>query len=775
MKLHAAINGLRRHCCRRRPYYPHRTLLALAAAALPAIAARAGDNTYVGADGPWSDPTAWTLGRAPLAGDIVLLQGPTAVAANTTVTLDTSPGTLSSLTIDTTVPGASITLSQDDFSLAAGSETIGNTGVGNFSQSGGSHGVNNELDIASGVGGRGTYNMTGGTLTVPFMLAVGFNDGATGTVNQSGGTISTFDLNIADNSTTAVGNYMLSATGLLSVQDDVYVGASGAGTFTQTGGANQIQGSLFIGYANFGPGSRGSYALSAGVVSAANVFVGGSDFAAGAPGVLSVSGSGSLTASGTLKVWASGTNGITLAGGTISAGALDLSGDPSRLTWTAGTLNLTNSSLTIGSGGVLGSNLDLPAAKALGVSGTVSVSAGSTLSISGGQLAAGALANAGTFSVTSGSASLGGLSGTGLTSIGGGVGGSGAATNAALVVVDRFDQSSLTINDGGKLQVRQAFSRVTNTAGTLQLNGSTATLDLANHDLITTATPTSTIRGYLLSAYTANQDWSGPGGITSSLAKASPAKYTLAYAAGSDQSAQDVGLPVAPGQTLVRPALVGDANLDGRVDFFDIAQVLGYKYNTGQAASYTDGDLNYDGKVDFFDISTLLSANYNSGEVFAAPLASAAKASARPAALSGGKPGFDYDPATGDLVFRTHGAAFPSTVGALAVSSAQGILHPFAASAALRTGAGATLSDTLIASTSLNGGGFLDAFDLGRVLPVGLSAAQLASAGIEAQYQVIDEGALQNASIAIVPEPGGLCVISLGAASLLHGRRRRRR
>jgi hypothetical protein len=50
-------------------------------------------------------------------------------------------------------------------------------------------------------------------------------------------------------------------------------------------------------------------------------------------------------------------------------------------------------------------------------------------------------------------------------------------------------------------------------------------------------------------------------------------------------------VPVAQGQVLVRPTLAGDANLDGTVDFFDIAQLLGYSYNTGAAASYTDGDL----------------------------------------------------------------------------------------------------------------------------------------------------------------------------------------
>ena len=74
------------------------------------------------------------------------------------------------------------------------------------------------------------------------------------------------------------------------------------------------------------------------------------------------------------------------------------------------------------------------------------------------------------------------------------------------------------------------------------------------------------------------------------------------------------GIAVRPGQVLVTPTLTGDINLDGKVGFFDIVQLLGYKYNTKQAASYTDGDVNYDGVVNFFDIVRLLSANYNTGQ-----------------------------------------------------------------------------------------------------------------------------------------------------------------
>jgi autotransporter-associated beta strand protein len=206
-----------------------------------------------------------------------------------------------------------------------------------------------------------------------------------------------------------------------------------------------------------------------------------------------------------------------------------------------------------------------------------------------------------------------------------------AVSQNVTINADNIGQQSLAIADGATVSIRSGTSRSANNVNALTLTGS-ATLNLANHSLLTNTAP-DTIKSYLASAYGPNQDWSAPG-LTSSVAAANPTKYSLAYASGSDQSAQDAGIPVAPGQTLVQATLTGDANLDGTVDFFDITQLLGYKYNTGQPASYTDGDLNYDGVVDFFDLSLLLSANYNTGEAYQgaalAPAASAAATSAAP-------------------------------------------------------------------------------------------------------------------------------------------------
>jgi hypothetical protein len=222
--------------------------------------------------------------------------------------------------------------------------------------------------------------------------------------------------------------------------------------------------------------------------------------------------------------------------------------------------------------------------------------------------------NGGALQITGGSASLGSLSGTGSLTLG-----STAPGPMVPMMVNSFFQSAVTIHSTGALTLNPSAGRLTSTVGTLALDGA-ATLDLAHGELLITATPPDTIKSYLASAYDSGT-WSKPG-LTSGVATGDPQKYGVAYAYGGDPSAQDAavklhdGTPLGATQTLVRAVLAGDANLDGTVDFFDITQLLGYKYNTGQPASYTDGDLNYDGVVDFFDLTVVLSANYNTGQTY---------------------------------------------------------------------------------------------------------------------------------------------------------------
>src|SRR5262249_36398713 len=191
-----------------------------------------------------------------------------------------------------------------------------------------------------------------------------------------------------------------------------------------------------------------------------------------------------------------------------------------------------------------------------------------------------------------------------------------------LSIANSFSQNTITIHNTGLLTVPAASNRVTSTAGSLTIDGS-GTRDLGNNEMVTSTAPL-TIKGYLANAYDAfgNADWS-KAGLTSSFAKGNPVTFSVGYAFGNDQSAKDAdvrlhnGAPLPTNQTVVRPVLTGDADLNGKVDFFDIAQILGYRYNAGGSnAPYTDGDVNYDGVVNFFDIVTVLSANYNTAQKF---------------------------------------------------------------------------------------------------------------------------------------------------------------
>jgi hypothetical protein len=61
---------------------------------------------------------------------------------------------------------------------------------------------------------------------------------------------------------------------------------------------------------------------------------------------------------------------------------------------------------------------------------------------------------------------------------------------------------------------------------------------------------------------------------------------------------------------LVRYTLAGDANLDGSVDFLDLAR-LAQNYNAaGGMRTWSSGDFNNDGGVDFLDLAKL-AQNYN--------------------------------------------------------------------------------------------------------------------------------------------------------------------
>jgi hypothetical protein len=283
-----------------------------------------------------------------------------------------------------------------------------------------------------------------------------------------------------------------------------YFGGAGVLTFQNSSTGNSITGTL--GIADSGSsGSSGSLSITGG----STLMVGGdltlaNQDLSGQSGTLTINGAGSaLTQSGssTLTV-GSLTNGTaainigtTNTGGTLTTGAGPLtinstgtvnigSGSNSgtlnvlgSLVMNGGTLNFNAGSLsyignlTVGAGGLLGSDLTLAANRQLTLSGTTTIDLSHTLTLSGGTLNTGSLAVNGTLAFNSGTL---GITGAGGLTIGsGGLLGSTLVLNANQTL---HVTNSLTINAGAKLI---AVSAAGLSAGNLLNNGDLVAIDTA--------------------------------------------------------------------------------------------------------------------------------------------------------------------------------------------------------------------------------------------------------------------------------------------------------
>lgn len=172
----------------------------------------------------------------------------------------------------------------------------------------------------------------------------------------------------------------LSLTNKTSSVPAVQVGYTGTGSLTLENSGNRVTMRTFYVTVGQTADAEGSLTLDSSNVVWNNVVtmaIGGTTAGSGGMGVLNIE-AGTITTSA-LKAWNTTGTAINLSGGTLSVGTLDLSGNPSMLNWTGGTLQITYSNATIGPTGTLPANLTLSPGMTLDTSeiGNLAVNTGS--------------------------------------------------------------------------------------------------------------------------------------------------------------------------------------------------------------------------------------------------------------------------------------------------------------------------------------------------------------------------------------------------------------
>ena len=281
------------------------------AACLVTSTALATTTTWIAGNGSWDNPVKWDNGVPVVSGTAII-----GVAGASVSYFD--PGgnpTLSLITIDAAGGGATLNQTTDNltslvervgdnatgtFVITAGTNSAdlisvgrGSSGTGTFTQSGGvvnltTTGTVGQLIVGDASGSTGAYNLQGGSLlALDVFVGLSGSNGGGRTFTQSGGT-ATITNSLSLGGTTGgttpytAGSYALSSGTLNSA--NVFVGLSGAGTFTQDGGVNNITGgvsgvdrTLWVAAAYGGPStSTGTYTLNNGTLNAQTEYIGGS-------------------------------------------------------------------------------------------------------------------------------------------------------------------------------------------------------------------------------------------------------------------------------------------------------------------------------------------------------------------------------------------------------------------------------------------------------------------------------------------------------------------
>ncbi len=146
--------------------------------------------------------------------------------------------------------------------LHAAAEMVGVMGCGAIAQTGGSNTITGMLSLGSAPGSTGTYTLSGSSQVTLEAAAQVIGDGGDGLMEQTGGAnAATQTLSIADKAGSRA-DYVLSAGTFWT--DVEYVGNSGVGTFTQTGGIHSLTGNTGDMVIAQNAGSTGTFRFTGG-------------------------------------------------------------------------------------------------------------------------------------------------------------------------------------------------------------------------------------------------------------------------------------------------------------------------------------------------------------------------------------------------------------------------------------------------------------------------------------------------------------------------------
>jgi hypothetical protein len=292
-----------------------------------------------------------TLGKSPTGSGTYQLSGTALLAAGGDVVVGDAGTGVVQQTGGTAIIAGTLTLgsaggSQGTWTLSDGKLTVttgvvvGDTGTGAFTQSGGIVTVDGDLSISAKAGSSGTYTLSDGALQVAGNVNIGLVPGVapslsnamvqTGGTNQIAGT-----LNVGAG---GGGRYDLSGGALVAKNENIGAPGAGVGIFNQSGGVNTATGTLTIGN---GDSMSGTYNLANGIINAGTPKTQGlvNNDTLNITGVSQIAANVLNNATGTIKV----TNAtLNVTGAVTNFGTIIL--DPSKVTL---------SDLTVGATGVI--------------------------------------------------------------------------------------------------------------------------------------------------------------------------------------------------------------------------------------------------------------------------------------------------------------------------------------------------------------------------------------------------------------------------------------